>query len=373
MQSSIVAPPVGIATEDVPDLAALVTGDAGPFATVIMSTGRGRPDQATQVESVWRELRAGLSEQGAPEPVLDQVWASIDQARPDGDAVGVVVADGVDPFVMTHDEPAGEMATWDAVPSCTTFVEWAQSTPPGVLAVVDRTGADLFATGSDVPVQVVQGEDGPVVRRSAPGGWSQRRFQQRAEMTWEANAAEVAAELGRLVADVDARVVVIAGDQRAVREVVERLPAGVAELVRHASGGRGSGSEGHLEDDVRRWYRSAVADDTVALIQKFDEEIGQQDRAVTGLAATVEALAMSAVDTLLVQREVATGTRVHLGGPGGLMPSMRADELEGSRAVVPADALVAAAWATGARVRVVPSVGSLHDGVGALLRFPTNA
>lgn len=157
-----------------------------------------------------------------------------------------------------------------------------------------------------------------------------------------------------------------------MREVVERVPTGVAELVRHASGGRGAGSEGHLEDDVRRWYRSAVADDTVALIRKFDEEIGQQDRAVTGLSATVDALAMSAVDTLLVQRDAADGTRIHLGGPGGLMPSVRVGDVERSRSCVAADGLIAAAWATGARVRVVPSVGSMRDGVGALLRFPTN-
>lgn len=372
MQSSIVTPPVGIAAEDVADLSALVTGAEGPFATVIVSTGRDRPDRSAQVDSTWRELRAGLSEQGAPELVLDEAWAAIDAARLDGDAVGVVAAEGVDPVVVTHDEGADEMATWDAVPSCVTFVEWAQSSPPGVLAVVDRTGADLFATGSDLPVQVVDGEDGPVVRRSAPGGWSQRRFQQRAEMTWEANAAEVAEELGRLADDVGARVVVIAGDGRAVREVVERLPSNVAEMVRHASGGRGAGSEGTLEDDVRRWYRTAVADDTVALIRKFEEEIGQQDRAVTGLGATVDALAMSAVDTLLVQRDVAPGTRIHLGGPGGLMPSMRDGDLEESRSCVAADGLVAAAWATGARVRVVPSVGSMRDGVGALLRFPTN-
>jgi hypothetical protein len=370
MQSSIVTPPVGIAAEDVPDLAALVTGAAGPFATVIVSTGRDRPDQVAQVESLWRELRAGLSEQGAPESVLDRAWSAVDAARLDGDALGVVVADGVEPVVMVHDEAADDSATWDTLPSCSTFVEWAQSSPPGVLAVVDRTGADLFATGSEMPVQVVEGEDGPVVRRSAPGGWSQRRFQQRAEMAWEANAAEVADELGRLAADVGARVVVVAGDVRAVREVEQRLPDGVAELVRNASGGRGEGSEGHLEDDVRRWYRTAIADDTVAIVRKFDEEIGQQDRAVTGLAATVDALAMSAVDTLLVQRDVAAGTRIHLGGPDGTMPSMRGDDLEGSRSCPAVDALVAAAWATGARVRLVPSVASMHDGVGALLRFP---
>lgn len=371
MQSSIVIPPVGVAADDVPDLASLVGGSTGPFATVVLSTGRDRPDQAAQVEAIWRELRAGLSEAGASERVLDDVWAAFDAARLDGDAVGVVVPDGGAPVVVVHDQPEDELSAWDTLPRVLTFVDWAQSTPPGVLAVVDRTGADLFATGSEVPVQVVDGEDGPVVRRSAPGGWSQRRFQQRAEMTWEANAAEVADELVRLVDDVGARVVVIAGDGRAVREVEQRLPDRVAELVRNASGGRGEGSEGHLEHDVQRWYRTAVADDTVALLQKFDEEIGQQDRAVTGLAATVEALAMSAVDTLLVQRGVGAGTRIHLGGPGGSMPSMRG-ELEGSRSCAAADALVAAAWSTGARVRVVPSSGSMRDGVGALLRFPTN-
>ena len=103
MQSSIVTPPVGIAAEDVPELAALVTGATGPFATMLVSTGRDRADRAAQVESVWRELQAGLAEQGAPASVLDEAWSAIEAARPDGASVGVIVADGSAPIVVTHD------------------------------------------------------------------------------------------------------------------------------------------------------------------------------------------------------------------------------------------------------------------------------
>ena len=64
----------------------------------------------------------------------------------------------------------------------------------------DRLGAELLAvmpTGPDREVRV-EGEELHVTR-SASGGWSQRRFQQRAENRWQQNAGAVAEALTRLV------------------------------------------------------------------------------------------------------------------------------------------------------------------------------
>ncbi|MDF2741972.1 MAG: hypothetical protein K0S88_3342, partial [Actinomycetia bacterium] len=52
-------------------------------------------------------------------------------------------------------------------------------------------------TGPDREVRV-EGEELHVTR-SASGGWSQRRFQQRAENRWQQNAGAVAEALTRLV------------------------------------------------------------------------------------------------------------------------------------------------------------------------------
>src|SRR5690606_38527690 len=119
------------------------------------------------------------------------------------------------------------------------------------------------------------------------GGWSQRRFQQRAEEDWAATAREVAAEVERLFDEVDARVVVLGGDDRAVGLIRDDLPARVVERTQVIEHGRADdGSEEAREADVRRLVATAVAQDTVALLERFREEIGQNDEAVAGAAAT---------------------------------------------------------------------------------------
>lgn len=371
MDTSIDIPRVGIAAEDVPDVAALARSD-GPFVSVVTPTDRHDPNAVHRLESRWRAQREQLAGRGAPEAVLDAVSEAIQEARLEGDGL-VVAANAVTSVTLATDDEVEPFATWDVLPVLCPFVASAQSTPPGVLAVVDRTGADLFATGSELPVEVVEGESGPVVRRSAPGGWSQRRFQQRAEMTWRNNAGTVAEQLQEVAQHIDARVVVLAGDDRAVKEVVEQLPVDLQHLVRHASGGRGEGSEGHLAEDVRRWYRTAVAEDSVALIHKFDEELGQRDRAVVGLEPTVHALGRAAVDTLLLHDAGLADRRLFVRRSEPATLAVREADLEGTDLIdaPAADALVVAAWATGARVRIVPSLPELTDGVGALLRFST--
>lgn len=355
MDSSLATPPVGVAAEDLPDVAEL-SRMPGPFVSVVMNTHRELPDAARQVQAAWERVAQGLARDGAPTALLERVREQIGTARTDGSAVAVIAA-GDSLAVRTHDEPTEELAVWDTAPVLAPFVDWEQSTPPGVLAVVDRTGADLFATGCVDPVEVVEGQGGPIVHRGAPGGWSQRRFQQRAERTWRANAGSVAEQLQRVVEDIDARVVVIAGDVRAVREVLDQLPPEIRAIVHQAAGSRGEGSTGHLDDDTRRWYRSVVAEDSVALIRKFEEELGQRDRGVSGVGPTLEALRMSAVDTLLVHDAELRAQRVPVDAGDAAAP----------------DALIAAAWATGARVRVVPGLPGMDDGVGALLRFPVGA
>jgi hypothetical protein len=53
--------------------------------------------------------------------------------------------------------------------------------------------------------------------RSAPGDWSQRRFQQRTGNRWQRNAGAVAEALTKLVDQVHPRLVVMTGEVRAVQ------------------------------------------------------------------------------------------------------------------------------------------------------------
>lgn len=184
----------------------------------------------------------------------------------------------------------------------------------------------------------------------------------------------MAQRVEELVDGVGAGLVVVAGDVRGVQLLVEELPERLRPLVRTASGGRGEGSEGHLEDDARRWYRTAVAEETVALVESFKEELGQRDRAVAGPPDTVAAVRAAAVDTLLVHHDPGDARRLFFAAQQPMFVSGDADsvlqlgdEYGDGRA---ADVLIRAAWGGGSTVRVVPGLPELADGVGATLRLP---
>jgi hypothetical protein len=65
----------------------------------------------------------------------------------------------------------------------------------------DASGA---GGGAVTTVGEATGDD-PMLRKSNPGGWSQRRYQQRAENLWEENAKAVADQVAGLVDEIGAR------------------------------------------------------------------------------------------------------------------------------------------------------------------------
>lgn len=361
----------GVHGDDLPALSEVLR-DPGPFVSVLVDTDRDTDDAARRMDTACNDIRRDLAARGAPTPALDAVESWLRRHRTEGDALScvgtpsgtVVGAAGPEVRVTAH--------TWDTLPRLAQLVEWHQADPPALLALVDRTGADVFASaGAETTVATVEGEAGPVVRRSAPGGWSQPRYQRRAMETWRENGAEVAAAVAEHARAVGARLVVLAGDEHAVGTVVDQLPTEVARLVRRAAGGRGEGSHGDIDAEVARLHRTVVAEDSVALIERFKEELGQRDKGVAGLAATVWALRTAAVDTLLVRDDPAEDRRLFCAEDDPTALGVAEADLEGTslvdvRAV---DGLIRAAWATGAAVRVCPAFPELADGVGALLRF----
>src|SRR5262249_60119159 len=77
--------------------------------------------------------------------------------------------------------------------------------------------------------------------RNAPGGWSQPRYQRRAEDSWQHNAAAVAQVVTRALRDLRAGLLLVAGDVRAVQLLRDHLPPALRRQVtlRHVPGGRG--------------------------------------------------------------------------------------------------------------------------------------
>ena len=372
METSGVTPDVAVRA---PELAELVQAP-GPFATVYLTTEGGVENAAFKSEQRWKALRDRLVEEGAAEQALAAVDPVVGTAHVHG-ACLAVVADGAGTVHVEHGPRAlpHDFGRWSPLPSLVPLLEWRQALPPHVVVLTDRTGADLYAhrrSGPDLKRQG-GGDDDPVTK-SAPGGWSQRRFQQRAENTWENNADDVARQLVRLVDQVEAKLVVTAGDVRALQLLRAALPREVADRLRTVGGGRSEDGSSHaVADEVHRLVAETVEAETASLVAKLREELGQQDRAVEGAGPTFEALTMAQVEVLVVHDDLFDDRQAWFGPD----PTHLALDQEGLRQLGvdqprPArltDVAVRAALATGAGIRVVVEADAPRDALGAVLRW----
>jgi hypothetical protein len=263
-------------------------------------------------------------------------------------------------------------------------------TVPHVVAVVDRIGADLYAFGSVEHPELVRdvtvtGGDHPITKVH-PGGWSNRRYHTRAENLWDANAGQVAAEVERLVPEVKAELVVLAGDVRARQLLREQLgPATRALVAETAAGGRSVGDdEDALAAAVADVVEQRYARDRDALVDRYRSQAGNPDGVDAsrdrqdGLAATVEALREARVDTLLLRDDPRAGGTLFT-GPEPTHVALEADTLTALGVSKPrpdrADAVLVRALAgTDARLLVLDdeqdgAQPELADGIGFVARF----
>lgn len=358
-----------------PDLADLLAA-GGPVATVYLTTEAGLDNAGPRTEARWKSLRRELTRAGADEAALGAIDPLVGDAHQHGECLAVVAASsGVRHREHLAQPPVRDLARWGALPSVVPLLEWRQTRIPHVVVLTDRTGADLLAVRESGTAyrDRTEGRDDPL-RKVGPGGWSQQRFQQRAENTWAENAGEVAEHIRRLAEKVQARLIVVAGDVRAVELLERDLPRELRELVVVVEGGRArDGSMSEISGELVRQLDTVVARDTVDLLRKFREERGQRDRMTEGVDATVAALTQGQVEILLVHDDPDDDREAWFGdGPAHIAVSRdQARELgieHPDRARLP-DALVRAALGTGAGVRVVPAAGGASGGVGAILRW----
>jgi hypothetical protein len=371
METSKAVPRGGVRAED---LASLVRGP-GPFLTLYLDTRPDIENAGPMTEQRWRTLRGELIDRGVPQEVLEHVDPVVSEAHLEGRCLAAVATTGGLLHAEHGPEPRPQDATWAALPSLLPIIEWRQQRPGHVLVLTDRRGADLYAFkfGRADIHREAGGADDPLTR-SGPGGWSQRRYQQRAENTWEDNAKDVAVEVERLVDAVDARLVLVAGDVRAVQLLREALRPELGASLHEIGGGRTEdGSDDEIEVEVERLVDMWAGQSTTELIKWFEQERGQQDKAASGAVDVLAALAMSQVEVLLVADGAADGRTAWFGRAPAQVDLSREDvDSLGDRDPAEAsliDVCIRTALLTGARIAVVPAQAGVREGIGAILRW----
>lgn len=360
----------------------------GPYASIYFDL------RATGVQEAlprWGDVARELAHEGAGAGLLDVVRDRIFTSVPGPGPLALIAARAE--VLLATELPGSaqpDLARYEVLPHFLPLLEWLQSRPAHIVAVVDRTGADitLHPGGTAEPVHwTVHGKDDEI-ERNAPGGWeglTQGRYQRRAEDSWEHNAVQVVGELLPVIRKHAVKVLVLAGDVRALQFLEKHLPAEASEkvILRHVTGGRSEdGSERHREVQIAEALASAVAEQTDALLAQFDDERRPTGLAVDGAIATLDALAEGRVRTLLLAGQIDPLQPAWF-GPSPTDVAADPETLH-QRGVEPrrarlVDVAVHAALHTGADIRILPTPDRVPDntaaatpaeGIGALCRFP---
>jgi peptide subunit release factor 1 (eRF1) len=212
--------------------------------------------------------------------------------------------------------------------------------------LVDTNSADLyvFALGVETRHEVVTNEK---TRRTQMGGWSQARYQRRADNFHKQHMKEVVDLLDKVVTQERINHIVVACDEVAKRFLMEQLPKHLADKVIDLVRVDVKSIEQHelLEATLEALRREDARTDAEH-VQRMIDAWRAGGLAVAGVEATMRALDMRQVEELLI--------------------AARPDRVTG-----PTDELVAKAQQNSARVRFIEDDSLLADigGVGALLRF----
>lgn len=352
-----------------------VLAHRGPFVTVHAEVGRGSEDAAQQLEARWSTIRARLEEEGVSADLAGRIRERLHENPhlPGETRLTVVAAE--DDVVLTDLQNGTshwpETVDVDALPDLAGWLTLAEGQLSFVLAVVDREGADIEAYESllrgPIDESTVQGDDFPI-RKVPHRNFSQKQFQQSAENTWKRNAADVAEEITSMVRSGAARLVLVAGDERARTEVVEALDGVKAEVVQVTSGGRAAGaSTESLWTEVHQVLAQFRAHEERELLESLTRARGdgQGQAGVHGLHPVLDALVKGQVERVVLDLAAVRDATVRLADHPGLALPNGEDDLEASADRV----LIAAAAATNAEVTLLPAEQTGGDGVAALLRW----
>jgi peptide subunit release factor 1 (eRF1) len=225
-----------------------------------------------------------------------------------------------------------------------------------VLTDANRARIFVFALGQTIDTEEVTGEK---VHRVKVGGWSQARYQRRAQNAHLHHAKEVVSRLEHIIHEDKVSRIIIAGDPLAVPLLVAELPSAMAPMVDalrldvHSS-----------EHEVFRATLEKLQDDDAKSdadkVQRLLNEYRGRGLAVAGVKATLAALEAGQVDELLISACLDGAYQAELTRGSTAPPTVALPEL-----------LVTKAKQTDASIHFVEDSTLLETvgGVGAFLRW----
>jgi peptide subunit release factor 1 (eRF1) len=206
------------------------------------------------------------------------------------------------------------------------------------------------------------------------GGWSQARYQRRADNVHMHHVKEVVEALEKVVQQDRIEHIIIAGDEVVVPKLREQLPKHLDEKVLDVLSLQRDAGEDEIVQATLGVLRQKDAESDAERVQELIDAWQGSGLGVVGPDSTLKALQMGQVEELLIAgtADALRATRLpDDAAPGAVKAETSAVTTADDRQLKLADELVTRAQQTSARVRFIedPELLKEFGGVGALLRF----
>jgi len=293
-----------------------------------------------------------------------------------GQGIAIFACSGSDLFeTISLDAPTGQHWLFiGSVPHLYPLAQLVENYPRYAAVMVDTNKARIFVFG----VAKTEREEnvvGEKTRRTSKGGWSQARYQRRADNFHTNHLKEVVETLDKIVREEAIDHIVVAGAEVAMPILREQLPKHLADKILEI-GPHEDGESGSFLERTMAALRERDAETDVEKVQELMDAWKSGGLGVAGPEATLSAFQLGQVEELIITGSPETlkpvqklpddaapgAVQVDTSNPGGTIDEAR---------LKLSDELVTRAQQTAARIRFIEDPALLADvgGVGALLRF----
>jgi peptide subunit release factor 1 (eRF1) len=356
-----------------------------PFISLYLSltpNQNGREDHHQFVRKVFKDRASGFAEESPERHSFDKDAERIRQyleSEIDASTHGLAIfaSSGSEFFdAIPLEAPFENHSLFiGSVPHLDPLAKLIDTYPRYAAVMLDTNKARIlvFSMAATERDEKIQNEK---TRRSQKGGWSQARYQRRAENFHLQHVKEVVDTLDKIVREENINHIVVAIEEVAVPIFNEQLPKHLAEKVvdtvtleRHADGGS-------ILETTLAALREKDAETDAEKVEQLMDEWQSGGWGVAGPEATLTAFQMGQVEELIITASPELLKPVQKlpddAAPGEVQvdtsaPQGTADE----NRLKLADELVTRANQTAARIRFIEDGNLLAGvgGVGALLRF----
>lgn len=347
----------------------------GPFASVYIDMRRTTEDAPKVIELRWRARQRELVDQGTPPETveaLDRIVAEENTQRESGTLAAFAAGGEVVHHELLPGPTLAELARYAPLPHVKPLLAQRGQPIAYLAAVVDRLGGEITCVSRDGERRIIKvkpEEDFPVRKTKAGDMFRQDKQQRAAEEVWRTNAKKVAQAIVTAAEECGVEVVVLAGDVRARKAVQEELTEPILSRVVDA------GPAGPtLEEEISRAVELKRHEHLMSIVDRFNEQLTKQGRAVEGMEGVADALRKGQVACLLLEDGPDSRTTLRI-GPNPAELSTSAVLLHELGVAEPVEdladaALIRALAATDGELLLVPPESLRPDSrVGAVLRY----